>query len=458
MAELPLNSSKLTTKSGIKQYSIRILMLFSAITAAIASHDFSNFNILHWSLVSILAVYTIASGFWIDRSEKTLSDNTFELISMLDAFAVGFIISKDGALVVPIGIFYSMLTLSNLINYGTEKWLKISFYFVCGILFGFFITQGKWEILGNTQNTVICLFGLMAYISAYAFYANRNIFKLIRLNSHLAKEYEVYKRRTYKVSQYLTPTVREMIRSGDESSLQTERKRITVFFSDIKGFSSLSEEIESETLTYLLNTYLTEMSAIAAKYRGTIDKFMGDGIMILFGDSKSDGVKADCLRSISMAVDMRRKMKSLQTQWYNQGIKKPLKIRMGINTGFCTVGSFGTSHYRDYTALGTHVNLASRLESAAQEGQIYVSHETWSLVKDVVLCRDKGEINVKGFSHPVKVYQVVDFRKHLGQSQTYFEENVEGFSLHMDLEKIKNYDRDRLLEYIEDVALRLKDE
>src|SRR5690606_29169788 len=112
----------------------------------------------------------------------------------------------------------------------------------------------------------------------------------------------------------------------------------------------------------------------------------------------------------------------------------------------CTVGSFGTSHYMDYTVLGTHVNLASRLETAADPGEILISHETWSLIKDVIMCRDKGEITAKGFSHPIKVYQVVDFRKDLGKHQSYFEENLEGFSMHMDLEKIKNYDREKVIE------------
>ncbi len=89
--------------------------------------------------------------------------------------------------------------------------------------------------------------------------------------------------------------------------------------------------------------------------------------MVIFGDHDSKGLKSDALRCISMSIAMRRRMKVLQQQWFNQGIKKPLKIRMGINTGYCTVGTFGTSHHLDYTVLGTHVNLASRLESAAAD-------------------------------------------------------------------------------------------
>ena len=131
---------------------------------------------------------------------------------------------------------------------------------------------------------------------------------------------------------------------------------------------------------------------------------------------------------------------------------------MGINTGYCTVGSFGTSHYMDYTVLGTQANIASRLESAAEPGEILISHETWSLVKDVVMCRDQGEITVKGSSHPVRIYQVVDFRKDLGKGQTWFEENASGFSMHMDLEKIRNYDRTRISELLKSALERLKNQ
>jgi len=273
----------------------------------------------------------------------------------------------------------------------------------------------------------------------------------------LSNEHTMYKLRTYKLSRYLTPTVWKAINEGREKSLTTERKRVTIFFSDIQGFSALSEELEAETLTELLNSYLTEMARIATKHKGTIDKFMGDAIMVIFGDSQSEGLKGDCLRAVSMSIEMRKKMKELQQRWFNQGIKKPLLIRMGINTGFCTVGSFGTSHYMDYTVLGTHVNLASRLESAADPGEILISHDSWALVKDVVLCRDKGEISVKGFSQPVRVHQVIDFRKDLGKDQSWFEDNTDGFSMHLDLEKIRNYDKERILEMLQKASERLRE-
>jgi len=273
----------------------------------------------------------------------------------------------------------------------------------------------------------------------------------------LENEQKWHKIRAYKLSRYLPPTVWKAINQGKDEMLQAERKKITVFFSDIKNFSQLAEEMEAEALTELLNHYLTEMSKIVTQHGGTIDKFIGDAIMVFFGDTNSQGVKGDCLRCVSMAIAMKKRMKSLQQEWYNQGIKKPLQIRMGINTGYCTVGTFGTSSHLDYTVLGTQVNLASRLESAADPDEILISHETWSLVKDQVLCRDKGEIQVKGFAQPVKVYQVADFRKELGKNQTYFEDRAEGFSMYLDLDKIRNYDKEKVIDSLEKAAAKLRE-
>ena len=198
------------------------------------------------------------------------------------------------------------------------------------------------------------------------------------------------------------------------------------------------------------------MSEIALRYGGTIDKFIGDAIMVFFGDPDSRGTKADCVAAVSMAITMKRRMRELQLRWQNQGIQKPLEIRMGINTGFCTVGNFGTENRLDYTLLGTEVNRASRLEAAAEPGEILVSHETYSLVKDVVMCRDKGEINIKGYQKPVRVYAAADMRKNLGNNQTYFEHMTEGFSIYLDLDKIRHYDKEKILVSLKNASSQLK--
>ena len=264
------------------------------------------------------------------------------------------------------------------------------------------------------------------------------------------------KLRNYRLSKYLSPTLLEAIQSGKDVKLETHRRKLTIFFSDIKGFSELAEEMEGEPLTNLLNTYLTEMSQIALKHGATIDKFIGDAVMVFFGDPNTKGEKADCLAAVSMAIAMKKHMKELQQRWATQGILKPLEIRMGINTGYCAVGNFGTEDRLDYTLLGTEVNLASRLESAAQPGEILISHSTYALIKDVVLCEDRGEIKVKGFQHPVKAYSAIDLRKNLGDSHRYFEHIADGFYFYMDTDRIRNYDQDKILHSLLEAAQHLQ--
>ncbi len=191
-----------------------------------------------------------------------------------------------------------------------------------------------------------------------------------------SSEYKDLRMKMWKLSRYVSPQIWRTIFAGREVRLETSRKRLTVFFSDIKGFTELSEQMEAEQMTDMLNHYLSEMSQIIHKYGGTIDKFIGDAIMVFFGDPTSRGAQADCLACVSMAIEMKKHMRIMQQHWLSQGIETPLEIRMGINTSYCTVGNFGTEQRLDYTVLGTGVNLASRLETASPPGEILVSHET----------------------------------------------------------------------------------
>lgn len=260
------------------------------------------------------------------------------------------------------------------------------------------------------------------------------------------------------LAKYLSPQVWESIFSGNQRvTLETRRKKLTVFFSDICGFTELAEEMEAEALTDLLNNYLNEMSRIALQYGGTIDKFIGDSMMIFFGDPASQGAKQDAQAAVSMAVAMRKHMKVLRQQWRSQGITRPLEIRMGLSTGYCTVGNFGADMRMDYTIIGREVNLASRLESAAHAGDILISHETWSLVKDLIMCRDKGRIDVRGFSKPVQIYEVVGMRRDLGAAPTFVEHELPGFSMYLDTNGIRNYDKQEIVKALEMAARKIRD-
>ncbi len=212
-----------------------------------------------------------------------------------------------------------------------------------------------------------------------------------------------------KLARYLSPQIYEQIFSGNQDAdVTSQRKKLTVFFSDIVGFTDITEHLESEELTSLINFYLNEMSTIALKYGGTIDKYIGDAILIFFGDPETKGYAEDATNCLKMAIEMQQKMKELTDVWgKNFGLKTALSIRIGINTGFCTVGNFGSENHLDYTVIGSPVNLASRLESSAQPNKIVVSEETYLLVRDLFELEEVGEIKLKGISRPVKYFEVI---------------------------------------------------
>ncbi len=213
---------------------------------------------------------------------------------------------------------------------------------------------------------------------------------------------------SYKLGRYLSPQVYESIFFGTQDTLiGAKRKKLTIFFSDIVGFTSTTERMEPEDMTSLLNSYLDRMSSIALKHGGTIDKYIGDAVLIFFGDPVSQGHKTDALACVNMAIEMRDALKEMQQEWFDIGISTPFKVRMGINTGFCTVGNFGSKQLMDYTIIGGQVNVAARLEQNAPPDQILISHETWALVKDDFRCLGRAPIYVKGVQHSIRTYQVI---------------------------------------------------
>lgn len=212
-----------------------------------------------------------------------------------------------------------------------------------------------------------------------------------------------------QLAKYLSPQVYDSIFTGkQEVAIASKRKRLTVFFSDIANFTATTERLQPEDMTALLNHYLTEMSQIALEHGATIDKYVGDAIVIFFGDPETRGVKEDAIACVKMAIAMRKRMAELQETWRAAGIEEPLACRMGINTGICTVGNFGSDDRMDYTIIGGDVNLAARLEQACPPSEILISYETHAHVKDVVHCEENGHVEAKGFAYPVATYRVVD--------------------------------------------------
>jgi len=260
--------------------------------------------------------------------------------------------------------------------------------------------------------------------------------------AELAKKTRAMEQLSTQLAKYLSPQVYDSIFAGrQEVKVASSRKKLTVFFSDIAGFTETADRLESEELSQLLNHYLTEMSRIALDHGATIDKYVGDAILAFFGDPETKGVKEDALACVEMAIAMRKRMHGLQEIWRDSGIEKPLQVRMGIHTGFCTVGNFGSEDRMDYTIIGGAVNTASRLESLAAPGEILISYETFAPVRDRIRCEEHGEVEVKGIAYPFATYRVVDSYEALSRQRHSIREDHPGVTLDLNLDAMTMADR-----------------
>jgi PAS domain S-box-containing protein len=226
------------------------------------------------------------------------------------------------------------------------------------------------------------------------------------------KEEQEKVQKAYKlISKYVPPQIAETISNGPIDLVwKHHRRKLTLFFSDIKNFTKITDSLEPEDMGNLLNEYLTEMNGIVNRYGGTLAQLIGDGLYVIFGAPNKTDDKDHALRCLKMAIDMQVKMKELNKKWFDSGIDENLKIRCGINSGMATVGGYGSSDRKEYTAMGMQVNLAARLESACKPGRILISHTTWALAGEEFPCTPLGKIEVKGYHRPVTVYEIDPFQ------------------------------------------------
>jgi class 3 adenylate cyclase len=209
------------------------------------------------------------------------------------------------------------------------------------------------------------------------------------------------------ISRYVAVQLADEVRNGNYAALERhERRKLTLFFSDIKNFSTIADAIEPEDLSLLLNDYLSEMTLIAQRYGATIDKFVGDAIMIFFGAPHCSTDRDQALRAVRMGIEMQHSMQVLREKWVVQGITHPFHIRIGINTGQASVGAFGSQQRLEYTAIGRQLNLAARIQAHCQPDHVLISHCTWALVHDQISCVAQGEADFQGSHEPVQIFEV----------------------------------------------------
>jgi adenylate cyclase len=278
-----------------------------------------------------------------------------------------------------------------------------------------------------------------------------------RINEELEAANSFLRSVAAKLARYLSPQIYNSIFSGEkDAAIQTERKKLTIFFSDISDFTAITERTQPEEITRLLNEYFTAMSNIALSHGGTVDKFIGDAILIFFGDPQTKGASEDARACVRMAIAMQRRMAELNAKWRNEGIELPFRIRIGINTGYCNVGNFGSEDRMDYTIIGAETNLAARLQSIAQPGQIILSYESYTYVRDVVAASALAPITMKGISREIIPYLVQGFLDADGQKSQVFSAHMTGADFYLDPSALDREASERLRAMLRDALAALE--
>ncbi|MCP5108433.1 MAG: response regulator [bacterium] len=197
-----------------------------------------------------------------------------------------------------------------------------------------------------------------------------------------------------------------LLTSTHDIELSSEKKRLTVFFSDLSGFTELAEGTAPKKVMTMLNDYFTEMVKIVEHCGGTLDKFIGDGLMVFFGAPEAMDEKIQAVRAVSMAVAMQMRMKELSRKWKDEGVAQIISIRMGIHQDAMMVGNFGSRQVMEYTVFGSGVNLANRLESYCEPYKILVSYPVYSHTKGLFPYSEVVEQQFRGFERLVSVSEL----------------------------------------------------
>jgi adenylate cyclase len=214
--------------------------------------------------------------------------------------------------------------------------------------------------------------------------------------------------RISQLQRFLAPHVATMIASSDapDDALASHRREVTVVFCDLRGFTAFTDRSDPEEVMTVLREYHESVGELIFRYEGTLDRFIGDGIMIVFNDPIACDNHAE--RAVRLSLDMRERVNALAAKWRGRGHE--LGFGIGIASGYATLGLIGFERRREYTAIGRVTNLASRLCGSARPGQIVVAQQVYARVESNVEAAPLGELELKGFSRPMTAYQILSWR------------------------------------------------
>lgn len=409
-------------------------------------------------LLVIIIFFNARLDRWLKyKFDETTARNTFFVI---DAVVLAIVLAGVhlSLLLTFIGLFALFFTAINLkISFMVTSLSSIvgvtAFYLSTIFVFGF---QPYFQPTSQ-ELTIVSLICLIIFINLGSYYQNIRIEKLYQIRQHYYNQMTRYMTFANQLSRYAPLQLWQSIMRGEtEAKIEYKRKKLTIFFSDIQGFTELSESLIPDDLAFLLNDYLSHMTEIAKQYEATVDKFMGDAILIFFGDPSSEGVEKDAKSCVEMALAMRQQMKILRERWKTMGYPD-LHIRMGISTGYCHVGNYGATHRMAYTIVGRDANLAARLQYAAEINEILISQDTYLLVKNEFLCVPKPPIALKGIQGEIKTWQVMEkYSDQKIDNQHWFDYEYKGFHLVLNMDEVQNYEYSDMIDILEKMTQRIK--
>lgn len=226
--------------------------------------------------------------------------------------------------------------------------------------------------------------------------------------TRLGLAYAALERANRLIRRYVPPHLADQISTGlYVETAKPERRKLTITFTGVECFAVAAEELEAEDLASMLSEYLSEMVAIADRHGGTVSHVAGDGIMIFFGAPNVTSDRDHALRAVRMALEMQDRVGAMQDMWKRYGLDRPFRIRVGINTGYASVGDFGSEGRKFFSGIGLQTNLAERIQAGCGPGKVLISHTTWALVHDEVGCTSHMEMPLNGAGQPLRVYELV---------------------------------------------------
>lgn len=261
-------------------------------------------------------------------------------------------------------------------------------------VFGIYLVAGAVAFLWSGLIVNLLEPSLMILLSTALIVGQRYMFEA-REKALLRRSFEAY---------FPPSVVKKIMLNPAQITASGQKKELTILFSDIKGFTSYAAMLPPDLVQRMLNEYFDAMVEIVFRYEGTVDKFIGDGLMVFFGDPEPQSDHA--VRAVRAAIDMQKKVAELRKRWSGEG-KVPIEIRIGINSGEVIVGNMGSARRLSYTVLGSEVNLAQRLESNAPTGGILIADRTNQLLVGKIGVSDAKQMTVKGLVKAITVYEVV---------------------------------------------------